>query len=222
MKDRLVELAVQYGSDKAQLGYMPLYEEHFQRFGLSADNVRNILEIGTNKGSSLRIWAEFFPNAQVHGIDITRQYEIASNLDHPRINTHLLNQGSKSELEAFVDHVVKDTKFDIIIDDGSHDQYDQQLSLSMLFGSLRNGGLYVVEDIITGENWWDSNLYNKRRIRPTRTIMQEFEQTGRLPEGFLNGKEIEAQTAYCEYRESSVVIYERHHPQIAFIGKTCR
>jgi len=219
MKDRLVELATQYGSDKAQLGYMPLYEEYLKRHGLTSESVRNVLEIGTNKGSSLRVWAEFFPNAQIHGIDITRQYEIASNLDHPRIHTHLLDQGSKSELGAFVDCAVKDIKFDIIIDDGSHDQHDQQTSLGILFGCLRQGGLYVVEDIITGENWWDGRIYNRRKIKPTREVLQSFQQTGKLPADFLNAFEIEETYQYCEYRESATVIYEIHRTQMAFIGR---
>lgn len=220
--EQLSQLAAKFGSDKLALGYMPLYAEHFQRFGLTPDGVRNVLEIGTNKGSSLRVWAEFFPNAKVHGIDITRMYEVPDNLNHPNIQTHLVNQGSSSELHAFSQYAVGGIEFDLIIDDGSHDQYDQQLSLGMLFAKLRKGGLYVVEDLITGEDWWDGNTYNKRRVRATKTIMQEFEQTGRLPEDFVNGRQIEETTAYCEFRKSAALIYDIHHPQIAFIGKSCR
>ena len=219
MKERLIELANKYGSDKASLGYMPLYEEYFKRHGFTPENVRNVLEIGTNKGSSLRMWAEFFPNAMIHGIDITREYEIASNLDHPNIKTFILNQGSKSELEAFTDHAIGKVKFDIIIDDGSHDQSDQQTSLSMLFGHLKHGGLYVVEDLITGECWWDGRLYNRKKIQPTRNVLQEFQRSGRLPQDFPNGFEIEQNHKYCEYRESDAFIWEIHHPQMAFIGR---
>jgi len=216
---RLSELAAQYGSDKAQLGYMPLYEEYFRRHNFTPENVQNVLEIGTNKGSSLRMWAEFFPNAQVHGIDITRQYEVASNLDCPRIHTHLLNQGSRSELVAFVQCAVKDIRFDIIVDDGSHDQHDQQVSLGVLFDCLKNSGLYVIEDIITGEDWWDSKTYNRSKVRPTREVIQSFQQTGRLPADFLNAFEIEEAHQYCEYRESDTVIYDTHKTQMAFIGR---
>lgn len=219
MKDRLAQLANQYGSDKASLGYMPLYEEYFKRHGMTPESVKSVLEIGTNKGSSLRMWAEFFPNAEIHGIDITREYEIADNLNHPRIHTHLLNQGSKTELDSFVNYELKGKKFDIIIDDGSHDQNDQQVSLGMLFGCLRSGGLYILEDIITGENWWDGNLYNRSKIQPTREVLQEFSRTGRLPKDFLNGSDIEENSQYCEYRESDTLIYDTHRTQMAFIGR---
>lgn len=220
--EQLNQLAAKFGSDKFDLGYMSLYAEHFERCGLTPNSVKNILEIGTNKGCSLRMWAEFFPNAKVHGMDITRVYEDQDKLNHPNIQTHITNQANKTELESFAQFAIPTTEFDLIIDDGSHDQYDQQLTLSVLFNKLRYGGLYVIEDLITGEDWWDRHTYNKRRIRPTRTVMQELEQTGKLPIDFMNGKEIEAQIRYCEYCESSVVIYDRHHPQIAFIRKICQ
>lgn len=216
---KLAELATRFGSDKVTLGYMPLYSEYLNRAGLKPENIKNVLEIGTNKGSSLRLWAEFFPNATIHGIDITRQYEIAEHLAHPRIITHLVNQGSRSELEAFIEYAVRNIKFDIIIDDGSHDQSDQQLSLGMLFPILSSGGLYIIEDLITGENWWDGRTYNRRKVKPTRNLIQEFEQTGKLPDEFVNKNMIENSCFLCNYRESSAQLFHPHHPQIAFIGK---
>ena len=39
------------------------------------------------------------------------------------------------------------SKFDIIIDDGSHASHHQQISLAILFRHLADGGLYIVEDL---------------------------------------------------------------------------
>ena len=39
--------------------------------------------------------------------------------------------------------------FDIIIDDGSHASYHQQLSFKTLFPTLKSGGIYSIEDL----NW---------------------------------------------------------------------
>jgi predicted O-methyltransferase YrrM len=213
---RLNELAAQFGSDKLENGYMKLYSEYFERQKIKPEGVRNVLEIGTNKGSSLRIWAEFFPNATVYGIDITRVYEVASHLEHPNIITHLVDQSSEAELGTYIRETINNRKFDIIIDDGSHDQYDQQLSLAMLFPLLKDGGLYVVEDLITGEDWWSAQTYNKRNVRATRIILQEFQQINSLPE---NLQHIQPICSYCEYRESSVTIFDIHHPQLAFLGR---
>ena len=112
--------------------------------------------------------------------------------------------------------------FDIIIDDGSHDQTHQQVSWGVLFGFLRRGGLYVIEDIITGENWWDGSLYNKDCIIPTRGIVQILEQTDKLESPVMEDHEsqyILDNYSYCEYRESPAIVFDMHHPQLAFIGK---
>lgn len=225
--EELEALARKFNTDKqrGQNEYLGLYIEYFERQGLKRDEVRHILEIGTNKGSSLRMWAEYFPNARVCGIDITRQYEIAEHLNHPRIFTTIVDQGDRKALFDYAlgeEVCVNPDGFDLIIDDGSHDQSHQQISWGVLFGFLRRGGLFVIEDIITGEAWWDGNLYNTAKVSPTRGIVQTLQQTGTLLGSVMEDYEVEHildTYEYCEYRESSAIIFQRHHPQLAFIGK---
>jgi predicted O-methyltransferase YrrM len=233
--DRLNALAQQWGSDKGSadrdqrlqaLRYMDYYAEYFARHFARPEKVKSVLEIGTNTGASLRIWAEFFPNADVLGVDVTRQYEVAERLDHPRISTHIVEPGradSSSKAVKWAEHLGHNS-FDIIIDDGSHDQYDQQDSLGFLFPYLSRGGLYVIEDIITGEPWWDGNLYNRNKMRPTRDLIRQLEGLDPPSDGPLGLSETQLEyvvknAEYFNYRETPAIIYERHHPQIAFIGK---
>jgi len=225
--DDLEALARQFNTDKqaGQNEYLALYLEYIQRHGFRRDDPLHILEVGTNKGSSLRMWAEYFPNARVCGIDITRQYETPGMLDNDRISTQLVDQGDRQALFDYAlgeEVCVNPDGFDIIIDDGSHEQTHQQITLGVLFGFLRRGGLFVVEDLITGENWWDANNYNKGRIIPTRAMLQIFQQTGRLESPVMEWHELDllnTSTEYCEYREAPSVIFGSHHPQIAFLGK---
>jgi predicted O-methyltransferase YrrM len=233
----LNDLAMKYGSDKASNGntYMGLYNEYFQRQGLTREGVSSVLEIGTNKGASLRVWADFFPKAQVYGLDITRQYELPGMLDHDRIHTAIADQADREAIKQIMlcdfgitapRHDIaaprEDRQFDIIIDDGSHEQADQQISLGYLFFWLKPGGLYVVEDVITGENWWSADQYNKQRIMTTRAMAQTFEQTSKLESSVMKSFEIEhimKTYDYCEYRESPAMVFGAHHPQLVFIGK---
>lgn len=225
--DELEAFARQFNTDKQAKdnGYLPLYVEYLKRQGIQRDMFIHILEIGTNKGSSLRMWAEYFPNARVCGLDITRQYEAPGMLEHPRIHTAIVDQGDRDALFNYAlseEVCVNPDGFDIIIDDGSHEQTHQQISWGVLFGFVRRGGLYVIEDIITGENWWDGNLYNKGRIIPTRAIVQMLQQNDMMASPVMTREEqkhIIDTYDYCEYRESPAVIFQRHHPQIAFIGK---
>jgi hypothetical protein len=50
--------------------------------------------------------------------------------------------------------------FDYIIDDGSHFQEDQQVSLGLLFPQVKSGGYYIIEDVVDYKDllngsWWD-------------------------------------------------------------------
>ena len=223
----LEALAVQFDTDKqaGQNEYLAMYLEYFIRHNIKRDEAIHILEIGTNKGSSLRMWAEYFPNARVCGLDITRQYEVPGMLDHPNIYTQIVDQGDRDALFIYAigeEVCVNPNGFDLIIDDGSHDQKHQQVSWGALFGFVRRGGLYVIEDIITGENWWDGNLYNTRCIIPTRAVVQILQQNDKLESPMMEDYEIKHildTYDYCEYRESPAIIFKIHHPQIAFIGK---
>lgn len=234
--DELEAFARQFDTDKqrGQNDYLSIYLEYFERQRLDRDAPLEILEIGTNKGSSLRMWAEYFPNAHIYGLDVTRQYELPGMLDHDRIKTALADQGDPAALKQAL-HIqfgkchplisvaqpMQERLFDIIIDDGSHEQTHQQVSLGYLWTFLRPGGLYVVEDIITGENWWDANTYNVHRIQPTRTMLEVFQQTGKLDSTVMapfEAEQIMDTAVYCQYRESNGNCF-KHRPQLAFIGR---
>ncbi len=54
--------------------------------------------------------------------------------------------------QGFVDSALGETRFDIIIDDGSHHSNDVIASFDILFERLKPGGIYVVEDLHT--SYW--------------------------------------------------------------------
>src|SRR5438067_9360832 len=71
----LCVLARKYGTDKGGWhmlagdtchNYTPTYHH---MFGTRRLSVRNVLEIGVNYGPSLRMWEEYFPNADIYGLD---------------------------------------------------------------------------------------------------------------------------------------------------------
>lgn len=65
--------------------------------------------------------------------------------------------GSREELKRVADNGVQ---FDIIIDDGSHASYHQQLTLEMLFPTLKPGGLYAIEDLDWQPRTYEAKLPN--------------------------------------------------------------
>lgn len=112
----------------------------------------NILEIGVDDLRSLKMWLDFFPNANIYGIDINKK-----DFTYSRGSIFKADQSKKKDLEKVVKKIGK-CKF--IIDDGSHVPEHQLLTFNYLFNEcLESGGIYIIEDIETSY-WRNARLYN--------------------------------------------------------------
>jgi hypothetical protein len=148
---RLATLAEKYETDKnTDHSYVESYEHHFNPF---RNKVISLLEIGIGGyedpdtgGASLRMWRDYFPRAQIHGIDCYRK-----NIKEERIHVH---RGSQSD-RFFLQDVANDMgDIHVVIDDGSHKNVDVIKSFQILFPLLASGGIYVIEDLQTA--YWGS------------------------------------------------------------------
>jgi hypothetical protein len=143
----LGSLAVGYGSDKwASLHwYTPHYETHLARF--RNEPVR-LLEIGIGGedrelgGASLKMWKRYFHRGLVFGLDIFDK----SALDQRRLTALVGDQQVPDDLIAIGERY---GPFDIIIDDGSHIGEHVHTSFNTLLPYVRDGGIYVIEDLQT-------------------------------------------------------------------------
>lgn len=126
----LQELAFMYGTDKNEHGYIPFYNQYLPK------NPKKILEIGVKEGRSIRMWLNYFHGAQIHGLDLFKEYPVPFN--HERVTWHEGNQCDWELLEK-----LRNEDFDVIIDDASHNSRDQM----MTFFGLFNGKHYFIEDV---------------------------------------------------------------------------
>jgi len=176
---RLCKLCKQYGSDKDGLhNYTPLYHAL-----LAKRKITRMLEIGIGTkacmvpavgrnyqpGASLRMWRDYFPDAEIWGWDIDRDVLVNDG----RIHTHWCDQSDISSLEAAADASGK--MFDLIVDDGSHILDHQVLSANFLYNRLTPGGLYMVEDManIAAANHLVSLLRYPATVYVTNPIRQD-------------------------------------------------
>lgn len=166
----LSKSALDYGLDKVMRfkdgrhvfghNFITSYTKLFDNYDI--DDVDNVLEIGIGclekgqmggprgeivkygykTGNSLRMWRDYFINANIHGIDIFKEAMI---IDEDRIKTYVCNQSKPDELQQLVNNIGKD--LNIIIDDGSHEIEHQVISFIELNKYLKKGGLYVIECI---------------------------------------------------------------------------
>jgi hypothetical protein len=153
----LFELVEKYGTDKTLSKYTYTYSDLFEPI---KNKVTSVLEIGLGTlnpsipssfsgnmqhfshykpGGSLRVWRDFFSNAQVYGVDIAKDCMFTEE----RIKTFLFDSAEKEYCDYYLDNL----EFDIIIDDGNHDPKYQVKTLKNLFPKLRENGIYIIEDI---------------------------------------------------------------------------
>lgn len=145
----LNEIGLRHGTDKSTLkhGYTFIYERYFAPL---RDQSINLLEIGVKDGASLRMWAEYFPNASIYGIDIDPKC-VSHETDRIKIFA-----GDQQDAKFLDDLATQIGPFDIIVDDGSHRSAHQQASFRALFPYLKDGGWYVVEDLAGTYGRWGS------------------------------------------------------------------
>lgn len=180
----LTALANKNGTDKgtvhgASHAYTMIYDLLFCHL---RDKPINLLEIGLAAGGpeveggsadrsvidvpSVRMWHEYFPQARIYGLDIS---------DFSRFQTDWFrffraDCGSETELRKVTDSGIQ---FDVIIDDGSHASYHQQLTLQTLYPTLKPNGLYIIEDLD-----WQPTAYERELPQVKRTVEYLLEDFG--------------------------------------------
>jgi hypothetical protein len=164
----LNRLCVAYGTDKGGYfarGQGPFpHESHTYAdiyellFAHCRHHVSAVLEcgIGTNNptlksnmgetgqpGASLRCWRDYFPNAQIVGVDIDDRILF----EEERITTLQLDQTDPVSVRAVVGQL-EHLRFDLMIDDGLHTFAAARTLYENSKTLLKRTGVYVVEDVL--------------------------------------------------------------------------
>ena len=164
----LSELAEKHHTDKgmSEHGYTEIYHDYFKAV---REDVFCLLEIGVGGysdplrgGESLRMWAEYFPSANIHGVDIYNKQLTGG------FTTHKGSQTDEKFMSSLIDEI--GAPF-IIVDDGSHINTHTIKTFDVLFPCLMGGGFYIIEDLQTsyieeeyGGTTNTSNLDNKTAV----------------------------------------------------------
>jgi hypothetical protein len=175
----LDDLCVKFPCDKGGLpnkNYYKHYPHNYSEiynqilFGKRL-NFRKILEIGVGSnnsqffhnmgrkytpGNSLRVWREYFPNANIFGADIDKSILFKED----RINTFFVDQMNRDSIKNMYDLINEDS-FNVIIDDGYH-FFEANINLfESSINYLSNDGYYFIEDIHEDEIEKFNNYFSK-------------------------------------------------------------
>lgn len=130
-------------TDKSICGhnYLEKYEFFLQKF---RSKKFNLLELGVALGGSLATWKEYFPLAEITGVDIDEECRQFSDDRVNIIIADLSDEAELNKLHRFAPHV--------IVDDASHLWSHQIKALFNLWPCLPSGGIYIIEDMETSLN----------------------------------------------------------------------
>ncbi len=124
--------------------YFDIYDSLFSRF---RGKPVSILEIGVFQGGSLNMWRDYFgEDAMIYAIDINPECLQFEN-DKTKIFI-----GSQEDREFLQSVKAQIPQVDIVIDDGGHTMSQQIVSFEELYGHIKEGGLYLCEDLHT--SYW--------------------------------------------------------------------
>ena len=117
-------LARKYGTDKrtndaGQNIYHGYTDTYYELFKDDRYDKLNILEIGVQNGFSHKMWADFFPNSMIYGIDTFEDILCKTKIEDIECDRIKILKASQDD-EKSINEYFKNTKFDIIIDDASH------------------------------------------------------------------------------------------------------
>jgi len=103
-----------------------------------SDNLK-ILEIGIWEGGSLKLWSDFFTNAEIQAVEVNNRKWIYKPEHIKVIN--------KSGYEQSTLDLFEDDYFDYIIDDGPHNVQSQIYAIENWLSKVKKGGKLIIEDI---------------------------------------------------------------------------
>jgi SAM-dependent methyltransferase len=161
-KTDLCELGVKYPTDKSPYNtdntvtlhgsghrhpYTAVYDLLFS--SMRYQNIK-LAEIGILDNMSMLCWRDYFTNAELFGFDFNKEFiKVGKDLNLSKTTYDFIDVKSVESIEDCLD---KYGKYDIIIEDSTHEFNDQITVCSVAHKYLKPGGILIVEDIFRRES----------------------------------------------------------------------
>jgi len=136
--------------------YIPLYQELLFN---KKNTAKNVLEIGIYNGGSIKLWYDFFINANIYGLDCLNEYDIWNELkNNDRIKLYTSIDAYNTDFFN-LNFLNKNIKFDFILDDGPHTLDSMKQFIKLYSQLLTEDGILIIEDV---QSWdWIEILKNE-------------------------------------------------------------
>lgn len=108
-------------------------------------NELSLVEIGVLDNMSMKCWREYFTKTKLYGFDYSQKYiDEGNSLNLENTTYDFINVKS---IESIDESLGKYGKYDIIIEDSTHEFNDQIRVCNLAHKYLNPGGILIIEDI---------------------------------------------------------------------------
>jgi hypothetical protein len=124
--------------------YLPLYQ---QLLIGKKETAKNVLEVGIFEGGSIKLWSDYFTNANVYGLDIMNINQVWEGIkDREKIILHTSTDAYNYDffVTNFLD---KNIKCDFMLDDGPHSLESMIKFIQFYSQIMTDDGILIIEDV---------------------------------------------------------------------------
>lgn len=154
MTKTLDQLMIEHGSDKATEHTRTYAKPHgytvemAKVFDPIRDQPLKFCEIGVGGGESIRAWLDYFPNAQIYGIDFVSDTNIFNRTEGKPYARYTFSHGDQTDRTMWACFRANcGVDWDVILDDGGHFNDQTIISFEEMWPHVKSGGLYIIEDL---------------------------------------------------------------------------
>ena len=124
--------------------YLPLYQNLLIS---KKETAKNVLEVGISYGGSIKLWSDFFTNANVYGLDIINIDMVWEGIkNNEKIILHTSTDAYDNDF--FITHFLnKNIKFDFMLDDGPHSLESMKQFIKLYSQIMTDDGILIIEDV---------------------------------------------------------------------------
>ena len=158
----LQELVNNSNTDKNTAhSYLPLYQQLLENKKNTATNILEvgIGDFGEKNGGSIKLWADYFTNATIYGLDILSVNRVMDELLN---NSRVILYTSTNAYDDnfFINNFLnKNIKCDFMLDDGPHTLESMKQFIKLYSQIMTDDGILIIEDV---QSWdWIDILKNK-------------------------------------------------------------
>ncbi len=123
------------------------------------ETAKNVLEVGIHKGGSIKLWSDFFTNANVYGLDIMNSNDVWEGIkNNEKIILHTSTDAYNNDF--FINNFLnKNIQCDFMLDDGPHTLESMKEFIKLYSQIMTDDGILIIEDV---QSWdWIDVLINE-------------------------------------------------------------